>query len=53
MSQAQVLSGGASPDAIHRWLSEDISPSAEIERLSHRGAKPVLAEDLVKLGARG
>lgn len=49
MSQAQVLSGGASPDAIHRWLSEDISPSAEIERLSHRGAKPVLAEDLVKL----
>jgi hypothetical protein len=49
LSQAQVLSGGASTDAIHRWLFEDISPSAEKERLSHRGAKTVLADDLIKL----
>lgn len=49
MSQAQVLSGGASPDSIHRWLLKDISPSAEKERLGHRGAKPLLNEDFVKL----
>lgn len=49
MSQAQALSGGASEDAIHRWLLEDISPSAEKERLSHRGATPVFAEDFIKL----
>lgn len=49
MSQAQALSGGASEDAIHRWLFEDISPSAEKERLSHRGAKPMFPEDLIKL----
>jgi hypothetical protein len=49
MSQAQVLSGGASSDSIHRWLLKDISPSAEKERLSHRGATPLLNEDFVKL----
>jgi len=49
MSQAQVLSGGASVDAIERWLEEDISPSAENERLSHRGAKPMYPEDVIKL----
>ncbi len=49
MSQARTLSGGASVDAIHRWVFEDISPSAERERLSHRGAKPEFHEDIIKL----
>jgi hypothetical protein len=49
MSQALTLSGGASEDAIHRWLMEDISPASLAERLSHRGAKPMFPEDFIKL----
>lgn len=49
LDQARVLSGGASADTIHRWITEDISPSAEKERLSHRGARPQFPEDMIKL----
>jgi hypothetical protein len=49
IAQAQHLAHGASEDAIHRWLFEDISPAAEQERLSHRGAKPMFPEDFIKL----
>ena len=49
LAQARLLSGGASDDTIHRWLFDDISPSAEKERLSRRGSKPLFPEDMVKL----
>ena len=49
IDQARQLSGGASNDTIHRWIFNDISPSAEKERLSHRGSKPLFPEDMIKL----
>lgn len=49
LDQARQLSGGASNDTIHRWIFNDISPSAEKERLSHRGSKPLFPEDMIKL----
>ena len=42
-------SGGASTDAIHRWLTSDISADAESERLSQRGRHQSFSEDFQKL----
>jgi hypothetical protein len=45
MSLARTASGGASNDALHRWLIEDNSPENIAERLSRRGRKPSYSED--------
>jgi hypothetical protein len=48
---ASVVAGGATHKTINRWIKSDISPEAEKERLSQRGRKAEIPDDVRALSA--
>jgi hypothetical protein len=49
LSVAKSTSGGASKTTIYRWMNTDMSEKAMNSRLSHRGRKALLSDDMEAL----